>query len=115
MSWENFFWSEGLKIMEHDKYNSSQIGLRRFREFFGVSPLVCQEVWKLIRNKIPSGANAKHVLWTLLFLKRYNTESVNRKICGCDEKSYRKWIWVFIDIMSELDVVRNITFINKSV
>ena len=31
----------------------------------------------------------KHLLWSLLFLKQYNTEEVSHAITGADEKTLR--------------------------
>jgi hypothetical protein len=114
MSWKDFFWVEGCKLMGHNTDSSFSTGQRRFREFFGVSPLVCQEIWYKVLNQLPSGAKAKHLLWTLFFLKRYNTEAVNRKVCGSDEKSFRKWTWIFIDLISDLEVVIIFSFTGRS-
>ena len=45
------------------------------------------------------------MLWTLLFLKVYASENVLCKICACDEKTLRKWVWMMLDEMARLDVV----------
>jgi hypothetical protein len=102
MSWKDFFWVEGCKLMGHNTDSSFSTGQRRFREFFGVSPLVCQEIWYKVLNQLPSGAKAKHLLWTLFFLKR------------SDEKSFRKWTWIFIDLISDLEVVIIFSFTGRS-
>ncbi len=54
----------------------------------------------------PKDARPKHLLWALLFLKVYATESINSLICGADEKTCRKWSWTFVRLQSQLEVVR---------
>ena len=50
-------------------------------------------------------AEPKHLLWALLFLKVYASEQVIRKFTGADEKTSRKWIWLFIGYIEELKIV----------
>ena len=46
-----------------------------------------------------------HLLWALLFLKRYDTEHTNHSITGADEKTFRKWVWIFVDMLAYMDAV----------
>ena len=54
-----------------------------------------------------------HILWTLLFLKLYMSESVLSGLVGVDEKSYRKWIWIFTPKIAQLKskIVSNTSFL----
>lgn len=65
----------------------------------------CSYIWEEINEELPNGASPMHLLWTLMFLKSYNTEEVNRAIIQADEKTIRKWIWIFIDKISRMRVV----------
>ena len=77
---------------------------RRFRGLFGVTPHICSLVWTLLRDKAPCRASPKFLLWALLFLKVYATEHVNAGISGVNEKPFRKWQWIFVRLISELDI-----------
>lgn len=98
------FWNLGSKLTGHCERNLNT-GMRRFISFFGVSPIVCEKAWFLLKNLRPAGAKPEHLLWALIFLKQYNTEHVNHSITRVDEKTFRKWIWIFIDLLAEMDVV----------
>ncbi len=100
----NLFWMEGLAIMKHKSQNSTMIGYRKYKTFFGVSPNVCGVAWKLLKQK-PQGSQPKHLLWSLLFLKAYNKEHINASIAGVDEKTFREWSWEFVKMISDLRVV----------
>lgn len=104
------FWIEGCKITRHGLGSSESVGLRRFREHFGTSPLICEIVWSILRDQDlhPPGARPIHMLSSLLFLKLYATEHVNRALTGFDEKTQRKWQWIYVKLIAcDLHVVRN--------
>ena len=89
---------------------------RRFRSAFGINPLICRHVWNLIANSpksinVPT-ARPKHLLWALLFLKQYNSTELNAAITGADKKTFRKWTWIFVTLMSDLKVVSRNLLIN---
>ena len=82
---------------------------RQFRSAFGVNPLVCRCLWESVSNILPQKymytARPKHLLMALLFLKQYNTNECNAAITGVDEKTFRKWLWLFVGLLAELDIV----------
>lgn len=84
---------------------------RRFRSMFGTTMSVTATVYNLIKEHLPTGARPIHLLWALHFLKNYSTETVNSVLWKCDEKTYRKWSWVIIRKIAEIDVVRNLTIL----
>jgi hypothetical protein len=94
------------KYFGKDTNTSCKIGMRRFKAFFGCSPKVCSIVWDMIKNDAPSGSDPKHLLWTLVFLKGYETEHKLKGILGEDEKTIRKWIWTFVTRLALLKVVK---------
>lgn len=98
------FWNQGLNYANHNPNNSETVGHRIFKCFYGVSPNVCSAVWRMFQNT-PPNAEPKHLLWALLFLKRYNTEHINAAIVGTSEKTFREWAWELIDMLAELSVV----------
>jgi len=88
-----------------------------FLSFFGVDPVVVVRAWDMIQ--VPffhdgdlSHAQPKHILWALLFLKKYGDESEMAALCGedgraVDEKTFRKWCSIFVCYIASLkqDVV----------
>lgn len=91
---------------------ASKVEFRRLRCHFGVSFDVCADVWKRLdpERNMPRGAAPEHLLWACMFLKRYEPEHVLQARLKKDEKTIRKWIWTFVNGMSDLsrDVVRKI-------
>ena len=84
---------------------------RRFAGMFGCLPHICAIMFEYLRQMneiqwpLSLGIEPKHLLWALLFLKRYNTEEINLSIVGCDEKTFRKWTWKVIEGLSKMSVV----------
>lgn len=109
-----FFWRKGLEYVKHDVNLSSLVGLRKFKEFFGVSPQVCSIAWGYIENQDPS-IKSKHLLWTLFFLKRYNTEHVNASVVNADEKTFRLYSWKVIEALANIDLVVIFVYYNAYV
>ena len=106
------------EIMSRDPEGRSAAVFRvRFLSFFGVDPAVVAKAWNMIQ--VPyyhdgdlSHAQPKHILWALLFLKKYGDESEMAALCGedgsaVDEKTFRKWRDVFVHCIASLkyDVV----------
>lgn len=86
--------------------SSRRIRRRRFLSVFGISPYVVSLIWDMFENG-SDFADTKirpiHLLWTLYFLKVYDTETVCANACCCDEKTFRKWIWVCMEQLAELE------------
>jgi hypothetical protein len=63
-------------------------------------------VWKKIdpAKSMPRGVRSYHLLWSLYFLKVYPVEEQgSSNIGGVDEKTYRKWLWLFVTAISYLE------------
>jgi hypothetical protein len=88
--------------------------------FFGVTPAVCVQVWNLLQfpvlqsatNDLAYAKPAEHLLWALLFLKKYGDEREMSLIAGgkdgpVNEKTFRKWSHIFVSFIAGLlyDVV----------
>lgn len=105
----NAFICLALDIMARrpGRTNGSMIGkLRRFRSFFGVSPEICSRLWGMLDPcaTMENGAVPEHLLWALMFMKIYATNSVLCALVGgVDEKTYRKWTWIFVNAISYLE------------
>jgi hypothetical protein len=104
------FWKLGHELTGHCTSSSDIVGNRKFRAFFGVSPLVCTKVWNMLRYRIPFGGKPKHLLWTLLFLKCNNIGENNVAIAKVDGKTFRKWVWVFVKMIANLNIVSFVSF-----
>lgn len=80
-----------------------------FKSWFGCSPEICVILWEFIRVDESvckhSRAGPIHLLWVLMFLKLYGPVRVLASICGVDEKTFLKYVWMFLDALSCLDVV----------
>ena len=101
------FWLLGATLSGNLSDQVSETSrLRRFRKIFGISAVTCSQVWKLCVPELPQGAGPLHLLWTLYFLKQYGVEEVNSAFAQCDEKTFRKWCWIMIQALAELELVR---------
>ena len=95
----------GMAIMQRRTGGSEQTRNRRFRSHFGVTPEICAHVWGLLDpTTLPEHTEKKHLLWSLMFLMLYETESINcTMVGGVDEKTFRSWSWLLIDEVSMLE------------
>jgi hypothetical protein len=113
------FWDKGMEYCKrdcnyHEDFQLAQIdtytnaNVKRFKAHFGTSPGVCSYIWSLIfpslhRNHESHGVQFFHLLWGLMFLKVYETDSVLAGIVGgIDEKTFRKWKWILVKAISDL-------------
>lgn len=103
---ETLFYQTGKNVL-NDSSNSLTTGVRRFISAFGASPKICAIVWVKIKRDLSPDFHEIHLLWTLFFLKNYNTEGVNRSVFNCDEKTYRMRVWKVIESLALLKVVRS--------
>jgi len=85
---------------------------RRFRAFFGTTPIVCSSLWGLLAVSRPPDSKPKHLLWALMFLRLYDTESVHALLAGVDEKTFRKWAWAFVRSLSKIELVRFVIYMH---
>lgn len=102
----SLFLSIGSKYTKTNWRESNYTRLRRFKSSFGVTPQVCFITWQNIKDEVPSYAHPKHLLWCLNFLKEYSVEHTRKAIFDADEKTVRKWTWIFVELLSKMNVVR---------
>jgi hypothetical protein len=98
----------GAELMGRDSSHGSALTFdRRFRSTFGTSPDVCAVIWNMLDpyNTIAhEGTSPQHLLWALMFMKMYAKESVRCSMAGgVDEKTLRKWVWIFVIEISFLE------------
>ena len=90
-----------------DDIRSEQVEDCAFREMFGCSVLTSIIAWKLLAryDMLPCGGKIHHLLWTLFFMKTYSKSKVMASTAGTDEKTMRKWVWLFIPALASLHTV----------
>jgi hypothetical protein len=94
------FRAEGNEIIQRSRRVSARVEDARFRAHFGTSADVCCDLWSLIRV---DRAKPFHLLWALMLLKLYCSESVLCTLAGgVHEQTFRKWAWLFVNEISEL-------------
>ena len=88
--------------MSRQSRGSVQTEMARFRALIGVSPRVVSYLWATIdpREQMPQGVKPAHLLWCLMFLKVYASESV---LCVCRRRQYKgtRGIKVILVILGE--------------
>jgi hypothetical protein len=82
---------------------------RRFRSLFGARIEIVLKVWSMLLEDglRPKKSKPKHLLWTLYFLKVYPREAPGCSAVGgskgvIDQKTLRKWVWLFIERIAKL-------------
>ena len=101
------FFKIGMEMMKRTSGGSLKTSERRFRSHFGVSAKICAHVWENLLDiaTLPTaGAEKKHLLWGLMLIMLYATESVNASMAGgVDESTFRQLAWMFINEISSLE------------
>lgn len=114
------FMQLGLVVMKREKSRAcARTQLRRFKAFFGAKPKWIALQWRFLYKSgwlefAGVNPNPVHLLWTFLWLKRYDTEEVGASLAGTDEKTYREKVWFYLRGMARLanKFVRRILFAN---
>ena len=101
---EVFLWY-GRDIFYKSKGAAKETDWIRFKATFGTTPTVCCIIWDLLitTEYLPDNGRPFHLLWALMFLNLYCAESVHAALADCDEKTFRKWSWLFVDAISYLE------------
>ena len=75
---------------------------------FGCSLHTAAYLWLLSKERLEEAdkyIEIKHLLWTLNLLKTDDKEHVIASRWKCDEKTFRKWLYVVLNVISDLGVV----------
>ena len=85
---------------------------RSFKEYFGTTAAIVCLLWRLLveNDLLPEKAQVKHLLWALFFMKVYPKQEPACSIAGgsngaVDPETLRKWVWLFIPAIAELELV----------
>jgi len=80
---------------------------RRYRAHFGTSLSVTAALWNQLmqHGERTRRFSPAKLLWALYFLKTYTSEDVASSFFHCSPKTYRKWTWIVIQSISQLELV----------
>ena len=92
-------------IRSRSTSSSNAVRPRVFLSLFGVTSNVVSQLWNLLENQRsrPKGFTTTHLLWTMCFLKVYGREETLCTLFGCDEKTMRKWVWIGLTFISDIE------------
>ena len=105
---EDAFKNIGLSIIERRvqllEYAPSEENVKLFKQTYRANWKVCENLWDLLDEYGAWRAQRKpeHLLWTLLFLRKYDTERANAAMVGTTCKTYRKWVWRVVEEIAGL-------------
>ena len=98
---------EGRLVMGRNPFKESAPKTEddNFRALFGCSAGSALHLWNLIvhEDALPSGGTLRHMIWTLFFVKVYPTDRTCKIMLGADDKTIRKWVYVFMQAISSLE------------
>ena len=103
------FLSLGLQVLGRTVLPCSATNERRYRGAFGASPRISSLIWTMLRH--PIGGELIHLLMAFHFLKCYATETIQAALFKVDEKTFRKWQWMYVRLLSTLNNVSSLIFI----
>ncbi|CAB9530981.1 unknown protein [Seminavis robusta] len=92
------------RAVDHETYRYN----RTFRGCFGLAPHLAAELWNMLDDEDPLSDIrwVTYFLATLMFLRTYTVTAVLAMIFMKDEKTIRHWVWVFIEKIASLDLIR---------
>ena len=100
----------GFDIRHRKKPRSVNTTKRVFKSLYGTHPEIICSVWnQLILNHLIENSDKNKLERLFLvfdFLKNYSVEHRCAVDFGIDEKTYRKWVWFYLEKMSQL--VKNV-------
>ena len=89
--------------------STKNINRRRFKAWYGIDWKLMNVVWQLLwkigwmrKNIKKRKPDPTHLLWALSFLKEYSIEDVHAADVGVEAKTFRKWVWLYIEGIAEL-------------
>ena len=75
----------------------------KFVSLFGLTPDQTNQLWNLVQK--PEKGQPKHLLWTLYFIRQYDSTVFGCHLLGVSPKTWRKWVWAFVHAISALELV----------
>ena len=80
---------------------------RHFRAMCGVSSRTAHLLWIALDVDVlgQPGGKQTHLLWMLMFLKEYCTQDSLSGICHVTQKTFHRFVDIFLDHVSNLNLV----------
>lgn len=103
------FESLGFSFMRREHCRAgTKTRKRRFKSWFGAEPVFVAIIWRKLQESgwldyAGRRPNPVHLLWSLNWMKSYNTEDIGAGLAGVDEKTYREKVWFYLEGMARLD------------
>ena len=83
-----------------------------FKSIYGLTPLQTAVTWKNLIGSLNvlDSFRKKHLLWTLRFLRYYQTKQclANDLVIAAD--TLMKWVWYTIDCLSKIKIISSTTY-----
>jgi hypothetical protein len=102
-------------ITKTSPIKAKQKATKRFVSTFGSKPSFVSLLWDLLEVKtlLPRGFRPIHLLWTLCFVKLYSSQATLSSL-GCDEKTFRKWVWLGLETISDLELASFVMIVTRT-
>ena len=77
-------WGKEIQNKSRHSIGSDAMEDRAFREFFGMTATVVSKIWGNLsqRGTVPIEGTAKHLLWSLYFMRAYPKQGVTCAVVG---------------------------------
>ena len=74
----------------------------KWQSFFGLSVELIVVVWNIISKRLGNYLFAKkHLLWTIYFMRHYQTDAVNATLWHCDTKTWKNKVKLVATLLYE--------------
>ena len=102
-----YFRYEGLKMSNVPVAGLIHKQSRQFRENFGINWIQCAIAWEMINpnllHQYGKSPKKQHLLWCLLFFKRYSKNQMDAKTAGATYKTFSKWVWIVAAALADCE------------
>ena len=87
--------------------NVTMINSYLYKSIYGLKLLQSRVLWNhvIASEQMTVNYGKKHLLWTLRFLRHYQTKGCLAHDVKCAPGTLMKWVWFTIDILSTLKIV----------
>ena len=95
------------KVPSYSLHSLPDISNWQFKAIYGLTLLQVSVTWKLMYEKFAhqKGFEKKHLLWTLRFMKHYQTIRCLAHDLNASPNTIKKWVWYTVTCLSKLKVV----------
>ena len=103
----DFFRCTGLRMNNEPTEASIHEQNRRFRKSFGMNWFHCAITWDLIYPDLlqnhGKSVKKEHLLWCLLFFKKYSKNKTDARTAGTMYKTFSKWVWIITIALADCE------------